>query len=123
MQTDKEVLPKVEDTTTTTRASQLGSGINKTQLLSSPSSSLEKFLLNNEIEKNTLHMRLLVLSDTTELQNSRLFFFDAPSHHLHLSLAFIITQISLSELGERGSVANYKSQQDIFSTKLFSTSG
>lgn len=67
-------------------------------------------------------MRLLVLSDTTELQTSRLFF-DAPSHHLHLSLAFIITQISLSELEEGGSLANYKPQQDIFSTKLFSTSG
>lgn len=65
--------------------------------------------------KKTLHTQLLVLSDTTELQNSR-FFFDAPSHHLHLSLAFIITKISLSEPGERGSEANYKPQQDIFST-------
>lgn len=60
-------------------------------------------------------MRLLVLLDTTELQNSRLFF-DAPFYHLHLSLVFIITQISLSELEERGSEANYKPQQDIFST-------
>lgn len=60
-------------------------------------------------------MRLLVLSDTTEAQNTRLFF-DAPSHHLHLSLAFMITQISLSELSVGGSEANYKPQQDIFST-------
>lgn len=51
----------------------------------------------------------------TELQNSRLYF-DAPSHHLHLSLAFIIAQISLSELGERSLEANYIPQQDIFST-------
>lgn len=75
---------------------------------------MQKFLLNNKIEKNTFGMRLLVLSDTTELQNRRLFF-DAPSHHLHLSLAFVITQISLSEQEERGLEANYKPQQDIFS--------